>query len=50
MSIPPHLAERDDGSGHPAVVVEDDRTGMDPTTLGRAFTDHLLFSQLKDIP
>ncbi|HQY65379.1 MAG TPA: glycogen/starch/alpha-glucan family phosphorylase, partial [Polyangiaceae bacterium] len=28
----------------PAIVVEDDRTGMDPVTLKRAFLDHLNFS------
>ena len=28
----------------PQVTVEDDRTGMDPVTLRRAFTDHLNFS------
>ena len=27
-----------------AVTVEDDRTGMDPVTLRRAFTDHLNYS------
>ena len=29
------------------VVVEDDRTGLDPETLSRAFLDHVQFSQGK---
>ena len=32
---------------HKEVLVEDDRTGMDPNTLARAFADHLHFSQGK---
>ena len=36
------------GNGHPLVTVEDDRTGMSPTTLRRAFLDHLRFSIGKD--
>ncbi|MCA9709167.1 MAG: glycogen/starch/alpha-glucan phosphorylase [Myxococcales bacterium] len=31
----------------PKIVVEDDRTGMDPTTVRRAVLDHLLYSCMK---
>ncbi|MEM9455594.1 MAG: glycogen/starch/alpha-glucan phosphorylase [Myxococcota bacterium] len=31
----------------PNIVVEDDRTGMDPTTVRRAVLDHLLYSCMK---
>lgn len=35
-------------SGQGQVVVEDDRTGMDPVTLERAVLDHLAYSCMKD--
>ena len=31
------------------VLVEDDRTGMDPVTLERAVLDHLIYSCSKDL-
>src|SRR5690606_13414635 len=38
-------------SSKPAVIieVEDDRTGMSPTTLERAVLDHLMFTRSKDL-
>ncbi|MBX2802326.1 MAG: glycogen/starch/alpha-glucan phosphorylase [Myxococcales bacterium] len=35
--------------GRPTILVEDDRTGMDPTTLRRAVVDHLLYTRAKDL-
>lgn len=37
----------DQVSPNPKVVVEDDRTGMDPTTVRRAVLDHLLYTCMK---
>lgn len=34
-------------SSTPTIVVEDDRTGMDPTTVHRAVLDHLLYTCMK---
>ena len=33
----------------PTILVEDDRRGMDPITLRRAFVDHLRFTRAKDL-
>ncbi|MEO7328387.1 MAG: glycogen/starch/alpha-glucan phosphorylase [Minicystis sp.] len=33
----------------PIIAVEDDRTGMDPVTLRRAFNDHVQFSRSRDL-
>src|SRR5262249_4285362 len=36
-------------SSRPTIAVEDDRTGMDPVVLRRAFTDHVQYSRSRDI-
>src|ERR1700678_3024442 len=33
-----------------SILVEDDRTGMHPVVLKRAFTDHVQFSRSRDLP
>ncbi len=40
--------EKQEAVNNSGVVVEDDRTGMDPTTLERAVWDHLLYTCAKD--
>ena len=37
------------GVGNPNILVEDDRTGMHPVVLRRAFTDHVEFSRSRDL-
>ncbi len=45
MSV--HEQPGHDGNGSRTIEVEDDRTGMEPVVLRRAYLDHLLYSQSK---
>ncbi|MFO0756119.1 MAG: glycogen/starch/alpha-glucan phosphorylase [Byssovorax sp.] len=45
MSTEPASAD----TPEPIIAVEDDRTGMHPVTLRRAFTDHVQFSRSRDL-
>src|SRR5262245_16587239 len=49
MATPPTSSDSISTVPSSRIRVEDDRTGMHPVTLKRAFTDHVAFSRSRDL-